>query len=294
MKNHFEKAYSKLVQKYNKKGYLTDDDFVIITESFDIPLIMLSELQERLYNEGIVITNSSSRTEKTSRTQTKREKSYPKKKETHDKSTISIKKDKYEMCFDKMEASDPQKVKESFFDDYNRVRIQTTYIPVFILAFIENANEHGTALMGKIVSYYKSFYTERKNKSLIVERSDSIFARSEPGYDEIKRLILFNPLGRSFLKKYFRYDKQTDSICINTKFWMGMSYSDGIRIKQKSKTIIGEYYKKLSLSGSSGDDKDLAPYWQSDCKFSCSRMRLYYMFGYYKKIPTCTRVIDMA
>lgn len=252
MKNNFEKAYNKLVQKYNKKGSLTDDDFVIITESFGIPLIMLSELQDRLYNEGIVITNSSSGSEKASKTQTNREKSYHKKKEMHDKSSISIRKDKYEMLFDEMEASDPQKVKESFFDDYNKARIQSTYIPVLILAFIENANEHGTALMGKIISYYKSFYAERKDKSLIVERSDSIFARSEPGDDEVKRLILFNPLGRSFLKKYFRYDKQTDSICINTKLWMGMSYSDGIRIKEKSKTIISGYYKKLSLSGSSG------------------------------------------
>lgn len=252
VKNGFLKAYNKLVKKYNKKGCLTDDDFVVITESFDIPLIMLSELQERLYNEGIVITDSSSGNEKASKTQTNREKSYPKKKETHDKSLISIRKDKYEMLFDEMEASDPLKVKESFFDDYNKARIQSTYIPVLILAFIENANEHGTVLMGKIISYYKSFYAERKNKSLIVERSDSIFARSEPGDDEIKRLILFNPLGRSFLKKYFRYDKQTDSICINTKLWMGISYSDGIRIKEKSKTIISGYYKKLSLSGSSG------------------------------------------
>ena len=148
----FIKAYNKLVKKYNKEGHLTDDDFVIITESFDIPLIMLSELQERLYNEGIVITNSSSGNEKASKTQTNREKSYPKKKETHDKSLISIRKDKYEMLFDEMEASDPLKVKESFFDDYNKARIQSTYIPVLILAFIENANEHGTVLMGKTVS----------------------------------------------------------------------------------------------------------------------------------------------
>lgn len=157
VKDGFIKAYNKLVKKYNKKGCLTDDDFVVITESFDIPLIMLSELQERLYNEGIVITNSSSGNEKASRTQTNHEKLYHKKRVTHDKSSISIRKDKYEMFFDEMEASDPLKVKELFFDDYNKARIQSTYIPVLILAFIENANEHGTVLMEKIISYYKSF-----------------------------------------------------------------------------------------------------------------------------------------
>lgn len=121
---------------------------------------------------------------------------------------ISIRKDKYEMLFDEMEASDPLKVKESFFDDCNKTRIQSTYIPVLILAFMDNADEHGTVFMEKIVSYFKNFYIERKNKDLVVERADSVFAKSEPEDDKIKRLILFNPMGRSFLKKYFKYDKQ--------------------------------------------------------------------------------------
>ena len=79
MKNNFEKAYNKLVQKYNKKGRLTDDDFITITESLDISFIMLSELQDILYNEGIEITNTSSESEKASRKQNKGEQSYYKK-----------------------------------------------------------------------------------------------------------------------------------------------------------------------------------------------------------------------
>ena len=77
---------------------------------------------------------------------------------------------------------------------------------------MDNADEHGTVFMEKIVSYFKNFYIERKNKDLVVERADSVFAKSEPEDDKIKHLILFNPMGRSFLKKYFKYDKQTDSI----------------------------------------------------------------------------------
>ena len=47
MKDSFAKAYNKLVQRYNKQGYLIEDDFIAITEKLDIPLIRLSELQEK-------------------------------------------------------------------------------------------------------------------------------------------------------------------------------------------------------------------------------------------------------
>ena len=58
MKDSFAKAYNKLVQRYNKQGYLTEDDFIAITEKLDIPLIRLSELQERLYDDGIELSHS--------------------------------------------------------------------------------------------------------------------------------------------------------------------------------------------------------------------------------------------
>ena len=253
MKDDFAKAYNRLVQKYNKQGYLTENDFIAITEKFDIPLIKLSELQDKLYNMGVEIVELSAVHIKTNTEQTKKRK-------MPEKSLTNHKTDKYEIIFAEMETSDPQKVKELFFDDYNKARIQSTYIPVLLLAFLENADKNGFVLLERIVTYYENFYSERRNKNLIVERSDSIFAKKRPKHDEIKHLILFNPLGRSFLKKYFRYDKQTDSVCINKQLWMGMSFADGISIKEKSSIIINEYYKKISDNHSVDDKIDIIPY----------------------------------
>lgn len=281
VKDNFDKAYNKLVQIFNVQGYLTEDDFITITEKLDIPLIRLSDLQDNLYSEGIEIIEFSSLTHKKSKSKTTEDAS-PQKRKTTPKSMVSEKSDKYEILFSEMESSDPQKVRNSFFDDYSMARIQSTYIPVLLLAFLENTDKSGTVLMSRIVDYYEKFYSERRSKNLIVERPDSIFAKSKPEQDAIKRLILFNPLGRSFLKKYFRYDKQTDSICVNTKFWMGMSFADGIMIKEKSSKIIDEYYKKISNSCSADDNtNNLMPYWKSKCSFYYSRMSLLFMYGYY-------------
>ena len=281
MKDSFAKAYNKLVQRYNKQGYLSEDDFIAITEKLDIPLIRLSELQERLYDDGIEITELSAvLLSKKTRKATK-ESSPPKISETTKKSLIRERTDKYEIIFSELETIDPQKVKELFFDDFDKARIQSTYIPILLLAFLENTNKNGIVILEKIVTYYQKFYSERKIKNQIVERSDSIFVKSEPTDNEIRRLILFNPLGRSFLKKYFRYDKQTDTVCINKQLWMGMSFADGLSIKEISIKLIDEYYKKLSDNCLADNKSAPMPYWHSNCSFPYSKMMLLFSFGYY-------------
>ena len=129
MKDNFDKAYNKLVQIFNVQGYLTEDDFITITEKLDIPLIRLSDLQDNLYSEGIEIIEFSSLTHKKSKSKTTEDAS-PQKRKTTPKSMVSEKSDKYEILFSEMESSDPQKVRNSFFDDYSMARIQSTYIPV--------------------------------------------------------------------------------------------------------------------------------------------------------------------
>ena len=177
MKDNFDKAYNKLSRKFNVQGYLTEDDFITITEKLDIPLIRLSDLQDNLYSEGIEIIESSSLAHKKSKRKTIEDVSHQKRK-TPQKSLISERADKYEILFAEMESSDPQKVRNSFFDDYSIARIQSTYIPVFLLAFLENTDKSGIVLMSRIVDYYERFYSERRSKNLIVERPDSIFAKS--------------------------------------------------------------------------------------------------------------------
>ena len=50
MKDNFDKAYNKLVQKYNVQGYLTEDDFITITEKFDMENVV-----KKLDNKTLIV-----------------------------------------------------------------------------------------------------------------------------------------------------------------------------------------------------------------------------------------------
>lgn len=136
-------------------------------------------------------------------------------------------------------------VKKNFIFDFSKAKIQTTYMPVTILAFLESADENGTVSIDSIADYFTRFYNERKEKGLIVERSDSIFAKTVPSKKEIKALILFNPLGRSCLIKYFVSDKINGTVSMISNLWKSLSLSDAAKIRVIANSMIQNYYRKL-------------------------------------------------
>ena len=136
-------------------------------------------------------------------------------------------------------------VKDCFISDLSKARIQTTYMPVTVLAFLRSTNEKGVADLDSIADYFIMFYSKRKEAGLDVERSDSIFAKSTPTKKDVKTLILFNPLGRSCLIKYFVVDKDTGTISMLPNLWASLCISDAVRIRTIADSIIQEYYRKF-------------------------------------------------
>ena len=120
---------------------------------------------------------------------------------------------------------------------------------MFVLAFFENLNSIGAVSFDKIVNYFKNYYLSRKNKGLVVERNDSIFVKKEQSEKEIRRLILwlilFNPMGRSCLRKYFKYDKTEDVVIINPILWRSLSLADWNLIINESNRLLKDYYNKM-------------------------------------------------
>ena len=246
MKDSFAKAYNKLVQRYNKQGYLTEDDFIAITEKLDIPLIRLSELQERLYDDGIELSHSDGK--KPTKLKSKFEETVSAKQPETINEIDKSKSSKYDSFYDSLDKFDSQTVRNLFFHDFSKSKSQSSYMPVFVLAFFENLNSIGAVSFDKIVNYFKNYYLSRKHKGLVVERNDSIFVKKEPSEKEIRRLILFNPMGRSCLRKYFRYDKTEDVFIINPILWRSLSLADWNLIINESNRLLKDYYNRKTAN----------------------------------------------
>lgn len=162
------------------------------------------------------------------------------------KHSLKERKRKYDSAYVELSAHEPLLVKKSFFSDYRRASIQSTYIPVFLLAFFDVSKLSGIAPLNDVIDYYRNFYSSRENMGLIVERSDSIFVKSFVDDKDIRKLILFNPLGRSFLRKYFKYEKTDNSFRINPKLLISLTDTDLNEIKSMSNKILDSYYLRLN------------------------------------------------
>ena len=237
MNKKIDKVIGILKNKYVHNGTLSEKRFVDIASKYDISILDMIRIQELLYEDGIDIKTSDndSENDKIPPATKGRQKSQNSAKEKAKKSSQTK---------PKTQDVETNKLKENFFKDYQKSRIQSTYMPVFVLAFLETTDNNGFSSFNSIANYYKEYYEQRKNNNLVVERNDSIFAYKNPTIDEIKKLILFNPLGRSMLKNYFSYDKKSDTVSINQVLWHILNTADILRLRDISQHLLETYYEK--------------------------------------------------
>lgn len=60
-----------------------------------------------------------------------------------------------------------------------------SYKPILLKAILKHADKSGRVKIDDIVVYFKSFYESRRDRGLIVEKSNSIFAKGDYGGSKI-------------------------------------------------------------------------------------------------------------
>ena len=138
-----------------------------------------------------------------------------------------------------------KKITEDFINHIHNMNLQYSYIAVLLKAFFVKCNAMGKAELHNLIDYFDMFYQDRLNKGKISEKLDSILGKPGFSHGDIKRIILFNPLKRSFLAKYFEYDKNNEMVSINVVLWDMLSNSDKVDIIETCEEKLDYYYSKL-------------------------------------------------
>lgn len=146
----------------------------------------------------------------------------------------------------KHEDNSSSEIKEDFFKRVINMRLQYSYIAIFLKAFLTSNNNSYSVELQKIIDFYRSYYTDRKNNNLISEQDDSIFAKSSYSDIDIRRIILFNPMKRSFLANYFSFDKKNNSIIIDSDLFNQLSKKEITEIIETCDQKLEEYYNRIS------------------------------------------------
>lgn len=221
------------------KGYITKQDLSLILDRAKLPHLLISAVYDELNNMGIRVVDKEETVQYSD--------SNAKKKTTDTQKNCSTQKriQKYRIRKKEFVNEDGNKVLQEFYNDLSKPRMQCSYFPLVFLSFFDRRIIFRMISMTDMIQYFRSFYKEREQQGLIVEKKTSIFAKGSPTDSEIKRLILFNPLGRSCLIKYFQYDKNSDKIYLNESMYNALTVNDVDIITGMATSLLNDYYNKL-------------------------------------------------
>ena len=143
-----------------------------------------------------------------------------------------------------IETSNTALAKE-FVTKVEKMNLQYSYIAVLLKAFFEKCGIDGQARLDDIIDYYYGFYTERLCKGLISEQNDSILSKNGFNKADIRRIILYNPMKRSYLKEFLNYKHETEMIYMNVSLWNSFTNETIKRIIMICDQKLKEYYSRI-------------------------------------------------
>lgn len=236
------------VLRYSENARVSEKVVIDISDNNDLTLSEFSKLCEILNDIGITILDNDSIVDKS--TSNNIEKKYDHILSEFDKLTLEEKKQCYVLLGDtvkKLEynAHYEATIKEVFMSKISKIHLQYSYICVFLKAFFQCNNSKEYVDLQELIDYHRDYYSSRRNNNLVVEQEDSIFSNITYSDADIRKIILFNPLKRSFLSNYYEYVKDKNTIRMNSSLFVKLSIDDIKCIIDMCDIKLEEYYRKL-------------------------------------------------
>lgn len=137
-------------------------------------------------------------------------------------------------------------MKDVFMEMVKTMTMSYSYKPVFLLSFLDNMDETGSAKLEDVVTDFAAFYENRKKKGLPPEKKDCIFTKESYTQKEVERLILAMPFRRFEDMNAFRHAKQLGTIQFNKSLFKQLTEEDLLTIRRSSKEALARYFGEES------------------------------------------------
>lgn len=136
--------------------------------------------------------------------------------------------------------------KDMFMEMIRQMDMSYSYKPVLIKSILENADEKGRIKIDDIVEYFKKYYEGRRGTGLVVEKSNSIFAKGGYTDKDAQRNILANPFKRFEDMQMMRHTKTLGIIEVEPTVWRNLSAYEKEEIGTICDKKLDEYYKRFA------------------------------------------------
>ena len=149
-----------------------------------------------------------------------------------------------------------EKYNWKLIDDNNRISLflemveqmdmSYSYKPVLLKAVLTHADANGRVKISDIVDYFRSFYEARRKAGLIVEKTNSVYAKGNYTDKDAERNILSNPFKRFEDMNMMRHTKTLGIVEIEPTVWKKLSANDKTNILNICDNMLDKYYSRMS------------------------------------------------
>ncbi len=133
-------------------------------------------------------------------------------------------------------------IKQVFMDMVETMTMSYSYKPVFLISFLNNMDETGSARLEDVARDFARFYEERKEKGLPPEKKNCIFTRGGYTQKDVERLILSMPFKRFEDMHAMHHAKQLGTLQFYKSLYKQLNNKDFEHIRICSKASLEKYF----------------------------------------------------
>ena len=132
-----------------------------------------------------------------------------------------------------------------FMDMVRQMDMSYSYKPVLLKAILANVNDKGRIKLDDITAYFRSFYESRRERGLVVEKQNSLFAKGGYTDKEAQQNILANPFKRFEDMQMLRHTKTLGIVEVEPTVWKALTEEDKAEIAEMCDNKLEEYYSRF-------------------------------------------------
>ena len=136
--------------------------------------------------------------------------------------------------------------KELFLEMVRQMDMSYSYKPVLIQAILRHADEKGRIQLADIVAYFRAYYEGRRAAGLVVEKSNSLFARGGYTDKEAERNILANPFKRFEDMQMLRHTRTLGIVQVDESVWKKLTAGEKAEMEKICEEKLEQYFSRLA------------------------------------------------
>ena len=136
--------------------------------------------------------------------------------------------------------------KDLFLDMVRQMDMSYSYKPVLLKAVLLFADDKGRVKLSDIVTYFREFYEARRAAGLVVEKTNSIYAKGGYTDAQAQRNILSNPFKRFEDMQMLHHTKTLGVIQVDESVWKKLTREGKQEIERICDEKLAQYYGRVS------------------------------------------------